>query len=595
MQQLSAEQVEGLERGANRSMARRAAPGNLLYPSVSLIAGYVAGFASTYPAVFFALVAASGALAAFRIYLTVRFEDLYGSQPGRWKALFGFGLIATLVIWSAISCRILFDRGLDSVAFFALLATAIMSSLSIATYIASRQVVGLILLTLLAPHVVVLAYRGGPSGYLIALAGLLYGGYLWTAGRRLNAGYLRGQASTELLKVQAAELGKATADYRQIFEHAHDAIVILDPQSETVLDVNRRACETYGYTREEFVGLPLRRISKDVESGETHVHETIKKGSDYRFETVQYHKDGTEMVLEVTAAIFEYQGRRAILSINRDVTERRQAEEELARHRLHLEELVRERTERLEEVVNRLEAKNLELERQQAEIEAKNAEMERFTYTVSHDLRSPLITIRGFLGLLAQDAEAGDAARMHRDMERIGAAVETMGQLLEELLELSRIGRVVNPPQKVEFGELAREATGRVAGLIAERGVEVEVADGLPTVHGDRTRLLEVVQNLIENGVKFMGEQDRPRIEIGVRLSEEPVVWYVADNGMGIDPRYHDKVFGLFERLDGGSEGTGIGLALVQRIVEVHGGRIWIESDGGGRGSTFCFTLPGAP
>ncbi len=247
----------------------------------------------------------------------------------------------------------------------------------------------------------------------------------------------------------------------------------------------------------------------------------------------------------------------------------------------------------LEKMVRRLEAKNLELERKQAEIEAKNAEMERFTYTVSHDLRSPLITIRGFLGLLEKDIESGDDERIRRDMERIDGAVKTMNQLLEELLELSRIGRVVNPPQEVPFCELAREAIARVGGAINEASVTVEVAEKLPTVFGDRVRLIEVLQNLIENAVKFFGDQDRPRIEIGARR-EEPPVFFVADNGVGIDPRYHDTVFGLFERLDGQAGGTGIGLALVQRIIEVHGGEIWVESEGEGSGSTFCFTVPGA-
>ncbi len=138
-----------------------------------------------------------------------------------------------------------------------------------------------------------------------------------------------------------------------------------------------------------------------------------------------------------------------------------------------------------------------------------------------------------------------------------------------------------------------------VAGQIAERGAEVEIEPDLPVVYGDRSRLLEVFQNLVDNAVKFMGDQPAPRIEIGSRTAPGvgaggEAVLYVRDNGRGIDPRYHAKIFGLFERLDIGTEGTGIGLALVQRIVELHGGRIWVESEGTGRGSTFYFTLPSA-
>ena len=131
-----------------------------------------------------------------------------------------------------------------------------------------------------------------------------------------------------------------------------------------------------------------------------------------------------------------------------------------------------------------------------------------------------------------------------------------------------------------------------VAGQIAERGVDVAEASEMPVVHGDRVRLVEVFQNLIDNAVQFIGDQERPRVEIGATKQHGEILCSVRDNGIGIDSHYHEKVFGLFERLDASSEGTGIGLALVKRIVEVHGGRIWVESEGGGRGSTFWFTLP---
>jgi signal transduction histidine kinase len=186
----------------------------------------------------------------------------------------------------------------------------------------------------------------------------------------------------------------------------------------------------------------------------------------------------------------------------------------------------------------------------------------------------------------------GDEARLRRDVEAIGGAAERMGRLIEDLLELSRIGRLVNPPQQVALAELVREAVELLAGQIAEAGVEVEIAPDLPAVFGDRMRLSEVLQNLLDNAVRYMGDQESPRIEIGARSEGAESVFFVRDNGIGIDPRYHDKVFGLFERLDSASEGSGIGLALARRIIEVHGGRIWVESEGEARGSTFCFTLP---
>jgi PAS domain S-box-containing protein len=243
------------------------------------------------------------------------------------------------------------------------------------------------------------------------------------------------------------------------------------------------------------------------------------------------------------------------------------------------------------------ERKKVEAEREALirELEAKNAELERFAYTVSHDLKSPLITIRGFLSFVEQDAVAGNLERVRADLARIRDAVDKMQRLLSELLELSRIGRVVNPPQTLAFGALAQEAVALVAGRVRQRGIEVAVADGLPNVWGDRARLVEVLQNLVDNAAKFMGEQKRPRVEVGVREQAGEKVFFVRDNGIGIDPRFRDRVFGLFEKLDPDSEGSGVGLALIKRIVDQHHGRVWVESEGRGHGTTVCFTLPDGP
>jgi signal transduction histidine kinase len=229
-----------------------------------------------------------------------------------------------------------------------------------------------------------------------------------------------------------------------------------------------------------------------------------------------------------------------------------------------------------------------------AALAAKNAELEQFTYTVSHDLKAPLITIQSFAGYLERDATGGDTERLAADVARIRQAGDRMRDLLDDLLELSRIGRIASPPVDVPFQDIAREAVETVAGRIEARGVQVRVADGLPVVRGDRTRLVEVVQNLVDNAVKFMGGQERPVIEIGTRPTEAAgrATFFVRDNGIGIEPLLRERVFGLFAKLDPASEGTGIGLALALRIIAVHGGRIWVESEGRAAGSTFLFTLP---
>jgi signal transduction histidine kinase len=246
-----------------------------------------------------------------------------------------------------------------------------------------------------------------------------------------------------------------------------------------------------------------------------------------------------------------------------------------------------------------IEAKNVELKERNADIESKNlvlenqnAELERFTYTVSHDLKAPLVTISGFLGLLQKDIDAQDKQAIKGDLKQISSATDKMAQLLSELLELSRIGRLMNSPEDVSLTKLAHEVAEGVAIQLDGRGIEIEIADNMPTVFGDPGRLYEVFQNLIDNAIKFMGDQKAPKIEIGVDTDDAEIRCYVRDNGIGILSDYHQRVFDLFDRLDLKVDGTGIGLALVKRIVEVHGGRIWVESEGEGCGATFWFALP---
>ena len=330
--------------------------------------------------------------------------------------------------------------------------------------------------------------------------------------------------------------------------------------------INQKGCEVLGYEQEEIIGknwfdcfLPViirdevklvsdKVMAGDIEPVEYYENPVLTKGGEER--TIAWHN----------TALTDDEGKNiGFLSSGEDITDRKRAEVER-------EELI-------------------------ARLEAQNAELERFAYTVSHDLKSPLITIKGYVGMLRQDLPEADSGLVGDDLSRISNAADKMDRLLRDLLELSRIGRLVNPPENVSLHELAHEARELVHGQAQEAGVQVEISPGLPTVLGDRVRLLDVLQNLLDNAVKHMGEQSRPRIEIGSRRDGNQTVCYVRDNGIGIEPRYHEKVFGLFDQLDQKVEGTGIGLALAKRIVEVHGGRIWVESQGSGHGSTFCFTI----
>ena len=231
-----------------------------------------------------------------------------------------------------------------------------------------------------------------------------------------------------------------------------------------------------------------------------------------------------------------------------------------------------------------------------AELERRNRELDQFASTVAHGLRSPLATLRGFLALVEEDTRGtGNPSQLREEVARVSNAARTMQEILDGLLQLSRVGKIVNPPEEGPFRTLVDEALELVAIPIHERGVKVSVDSDLPRIYGDRVRLREVLVNLIENAVKFMGYQAEPKIEIGAAMVSGTLAFYVKDNGIGIGPGDKSKIFDLFRKLDGRSPGYGLGLALAKRIIDVHGGRIWVESEGPGGGSTFWFTVPPSP
>ena len=244
-----------------------------------------------------------------------------------------------------------------------------------------------------------------------------------------------------------------------------------------------------------------------------------------------------------------------------------------------------------ERTLKDLQLVSAEQKRTEIELNLKVAELERFTYTVSHDLKSPIITIKGFTGSLEKDLLMGNYERMAEDLKRVSNAADKMNDLLRDLLELSTIGRVINTPEPVDMSLLVDDVLAQLAGPLKNHNMTVIVQSGLPTVKCDRRRIGEVIQNLIENSINYMGDQKAPRIQFGLREEPGNIIFFVQDNGIGIDEKYHKIIFGLFNKLDAKCEGTGVGLALVKRIIEVHGGQVWVESDGLGKGSRFCFTL----
>lgn len=354
-----------------------------------------------------------------------------------------------------------------------------------------------------------------------------------------------------------------------VMENMDDAVIVLDIQSR-IVDVNPAALDGLETTAIRVIGLDITQVLV----GRPDLIDLFKQDEPLREDVIYKSPSGRSYILDSFITPLHDQNNKLIgrLLVARDITEQRMAETELRKAHDELELRVQIRT---------------------AELEEKNAELERFTYTVSHDLKSPLVTISGYLGYLREDIASGNIRRLEKDAERIASAVSRMDVLLKDLLELSRIGRVVNPPQEIPFKELVNEAMRTVHGQLESGGITVQIHPNLPHVNGDRPRLTEVLQNLLDNAAKFMGDQPDPRIEIGVIGNQEgKPVFFVKDNGIGIAPEYHDRIFGLFNRLDSQIEGTGIGLALVKRIIELHDGRIWVESELG-KGSTFFFTIAG--
>jgi len=223
-------------------------------------------------------------------------------------------------------------------------------------------------------------------------------------------------------------------------------------------------------------------------------------------------------------------------------------------------------------------------------LKLKNQELDRFAVRVSHDLKTPLITVAGFLGFLEKDIKEGNHERVERNIAQISEAAKNMGKFVDELLDLSRVGRITNPPTDVAFDAIVQDALKAAEGVLKAKQVQVQITAIFPFVHVDRMRVVQVMQNLITNAVKFMGDQPQPIIKIGLEEINGEHIFSVSDNGIGIEKADQERIFELFNKLDPNTEGIGIGLGLVKRIVEVHGGRIWVESEVG-KGSTFKFTL----
>ncbi len=376
------------------------------------------------------------------------------------------------------------------------------------------------------------------------------------------AAFVQLSRNAELLKRQADVLQRAEQKFRALLEAAPDANVITGPEGRIDL-INERAESLFRYSRDQLIGEPVTRLVPQWSS-------ESKAPLDHQLFGVR--ADGSSFPVDITSSPLRTpEGTITILAI-RDVTDRKKAEEQIHQLNADLEQKVTERT---------------------AELTRSNAELRQFAYVVSHDLKEPLRTVAAFTQLLAERLGDSFDSESKEFLEYILGGVNRMTDLIDDLLMYSSLDAGESRFMPVDLNVSLRETLFNLHAVIQETGAIVS-GDPLPQVMGDHVQLVQVLQNLIGNSIKYRSI-DTPRIHVTARKQADEQVIKVSDNGIGIDPAYSEGIFKLFKRLHPRQEysGNGVGLAICRKIVERHGGRIWVES-GVEQGAAFYFTIASA-
>ena len=372
-----------------------------------------------------------------------------------------------------------------------------------------------------------------------------------------------------------AGLRESEERYRTLLDVAPVSMVIVDQQGRIAL-VNTQTEQLFGYLRQELLGQPVEQLIPERfrteyihQRGSFSAHRQARPmGTGHEFFACR--KDGSEFPVEISLNPLHTAEGDFVIAAVLDITERKRAEQQIRQFNEELERRVAERT---------------------AELEAANKELEAFTYSVSHDLRAPLRHIDGFSRILLDDFGASLDPQAHRFLQRIRESTLHMGRLVDDLLNLAHIGRQEVRAQIIGLTTLVEQSLSELSADLSDRNIEWHI-DKLPFIEADPGLLKQVFANLLSNAVKYTRPRSPAVISVGALPDSDPPVIFVRDNGVGFNMKYADKLFGVFQRLHHQEdfEGTGVGLAIVQRVIHKHGGRVWAEAQLD-KGATFFFTL----
>lgn len=378
------------------------------------------------------------------------------------------------------------------------------------------------------------------------------------------------------LSQSGASLMENVIKYRQIYENIQDVYYEASLNGQ-ILEISPSIQDISQYTRQDLIGKSLYDIYANPGERDKLIQNIMENGKVRDFEIIMMDKDGSQVACSIVSALVKDEMGKPIKIVGsmRDITQRKQIEKELNNHRDHLEEMVEERTEELQKV-------------NKAYMDA-NKELKEFAYIVSHDLKAPLRAISQLTHWISEDYSHAFDDDGKLQMELIIKRVRRMDGLIDGILRYSRVGRIREKEERLDLNLLVSEVIGTIA---PPKNIRVIFENKLPVVLRDSIRMEQVFQNLIENAVKYM-DKDEGIIKVGCESKEMLWEFNVSDNGPGIDKKYHDKIFQIFQTLAPRDEheSTGIGLTLVKKIIELYGGSIWIESEPG-VGTRFYFSLP---